>query len=193
VRKIKFIYLILIIFITNKGLSQLTSVQKIDSTSNGKTLADFKMISYVGDTVNFYSMKEEIIVFDIWATWCGPCKQQAPKFDSLRKAYLNEKIKFISISIDGTQKKWKRFVKVEESIPLAHQKDHYWVGDSKEHIMNFLCTFYDEIDGQKAIGTGIPQYIIIGKNHKIIMRDAPQPQTGGLEKLIKDLKEEYGI
>lgn len=175
------------------GLAQLTDKQKIDSTENGKTLTDFQMISYAGDSVNFYSMKEEIIVFDVWATWCGPCKQQAPKFDSLRKVYSNEKIRFISISIDGAKNKWKRFVKVEESIPLAHQKNHYWVGDSKEHIMNFLCTFSEEVNGEKMIGTGIPQYIIIGRNHEIIMRNAPQPQTGGLEKLIKELKEEYGI
>lgn len=184
---------ILLLLFSNYSFSQLTDIQKIDSTDNGKTLADFWMISYEGDSVNLYSMKEEIIVLDIWATWCGPCKQQAPKFDSLRKVYSNEKIRFISISIDKSKNKWKRFVKVEESIPLAHQKDHYWVGGSKEHIMNFLCTFWSVYQGQTGITTGIPQYVIIGKNFIIYQRDAPQPQTGNLEKMIRALKEEYGI
>lgn len=184
---------ILFLLFSNYAFSQLSDTQKIDSTDNGKTLADFWMTSYEGDSVNLYSMKEEIIVLDIWATWCGPCKQQAPKFDSLRKAYSNEKIRFISISIDKSKNKWKRFVKVDESIPVAHQKDHYWVGDSKEHIMNYLCTFWTLYQGLVGISTGIPQYVIIGKNHVIYRRDAPQPQTGELEKLIRALKEEYGI
>lgn len=186
-------FCILFIFHFSIIQAQLSSEQCIDSTSAGKTLADFKMISNIGDTINFYDLQEEIIVFDIWATWCGPCKAQAPIYDSLRTALSSEKIKFISISIDKSYSKWKRFIKTDESTSEKNLKDHFWVGDSKEHLTFLLCHFIAEVNGQPMIGTGVPQYVIIGKNHEIILRDAPQPQSGKLDDVVKDLKDEYGF
>lgn len=182
----KFFFHLFFLLITSCVFGQLGSEQRIDSTANGKTLADFIMTDIKGDTVHFYDFKEDIIVFDVWATWCGPCKTQYPIFDSLRHSFYKDtslSIKFLSISIDKSNFKWKRYVKTE--VKERSEKDHFWVGEGKDHIMYFLCTFVIDVKGEKMIGTGVPQYIIIGKNHVIYKRDASQPQSGKLDDEIR--------
>lgn len=183
------LYLSIILFLSfNNLFSQLSAEQRIDSTANGKVLADFIMTDINGDTVHLYDFKEDIIVLDVWATWCGPCKAQYPIFDSLRHSFYKDttlSIKFLSISIDKSNFKWKRYVKTE--VSERSEKDHFWVGEGKDHIMYFLCTFYADYKNQKAIGTGVPQYVIIGKNHVIYKRDASQPQSGKLDDEIREL------
>src|SRR3989344_4132475 len=106
----KIIFLFILCFLFGRANAQLTQKQKIDSPANGKTITDFKMYTSESDTVNFYSINADIIILDLWATWCGPCKQQAPKFDSLRTKYGSDKIKFVSISIDKNMTSWEKYV-----------------------------------------------------------------------------------
>lgn len=39
------------------------------------------------------------LVIDFWATWCGPCKMQAPIFDALAEE-LEGKVKFGKVDVD---------------------------------------------------------------------------------------------
>jgi thioredoxin 1 len=42
----------------------------------------------------------EVIVYDVWAEWCGPCKRFAPIFDTLRKDPVYSELMFVKIEAD---------------------------------------------------------------------------------------------
>jgi peroxiredoxin len=44
-------------------------------------------------------------VFNFWATWCGPCKQEFPEFLKMRRMYQHRPIEFISVSLDSPEKR----------------------------------------------------------------------------------------
>ena len=52
-----------------------------------------------GNDNNFEELiKEGIVIVDMFATWCGPCKMLGPVVEELSNEYTN--IKFVKIDVD---------------------------------------------------------------------------------------------
>ena len=59
--------------------------QTLDAAPKGKSLAD-----YEGD----------VVLLNIWATWCGPCRIEMPSIERLHQAYGPKGLKVVAVSID---------------------------------------------------------------------------------------------
>ena len=55
------------------------------------------------------------VLIDLWAEWCGPCKQMAPAFDEL-STELEGKVKFVKIDVDRNPRLAQAFR--AQSIPM---------------------------------------------------------------------------
>jgi thiol-disulfide isomerase/thioredoxin len=51
-----------------------------------------------GEPLDLASLKGEVVVLDVWATWCGPCRQSMPKMEELQKKYGARGLKVVGIS-----------------------------------------------------------------------------------------------
>ena len=75
-------------------------------------------------SLNFKSEVEEhegLVVIDLWAEWCGPCRMLAPVIDELEGE--NPEVKFAKINVDNERELAMAF-KVQ-SIPfIALVKDN---------------------------------------------------------------------
>jgi thiol-disulfide isomerase/thioredoxin len=52
--------------------------------------------------------KKEVWVVDFWATWCGPCIESIPYMKQLQQRYASKGVRFISISWDESEIKWRQ-------------------------------------------------------------------------------------
>ena len=48
--------------------------------------------------------KDTTYIINFWATWCVPCIKELDSFEKLNKAYKNEKIKVLLVSVDFKSK-----------------------------------------------------------------------------------------
>ena len=42
----------------------------------------------------------KIIIVNIWATWCGPCRREVPEYEEVRKHYAGRNIEFIGLTTE---------------------------------------------------------------------------------------------
>ena len=52
-----------------------------------KPLPEFSLPRLNGQTLRSQELKDNIVVLDFWATWCGPCVSEIPAFNRLQAKY----------------------------------------------------------------------------------------------------------
>lgn len=65
----------------------------------GKKLPTFTMKDLAGKPVTNATLKGKVVVFDFWATWCGPCMKASPLMQSLHKKYASKGLMVIGAKV----------------------------------------------------------------------------------------------
>lgn len=47
-----------------------------------------------------HKQNDTTYVINFWATWCSPCVEELPHFETVNETYKNEKLKIILVSLD---------------------------------------------------------------------------------------------
>lgn len=132
----------------------------------------FTVQGFEGESVSLADFKGKVVYIDVWATWCGPCMKEIPSLKELEKEYRDKEnggdIVFISLSVDSDKDydKWKEFVVKNEM-----KGEQLWIGDNK--------TFRNDY-GVKSI----PHFILIGKDGKLLMDNAPRASSIEIRKVL---------
>lgn len=69
----------------------------------GSQMMDFTIETYDGKTISLYeTLKEkELVLINIWASWCGPCRNEFPFMEEAYKAY-SDRVEIIAVSCEPT-------------------------------------------------------------------------------------------
>lgn len=134
---------------------------------------DFKFSDTDGNMVSLSDFKGKVVYIDVWATWCGPCKAQIPALKKLEAEFHgNPDLVFMSVSTDkeSDRQKWLDMVKSEDLGGVQ-----LFAGDKATDIM-----------GPYKI-KGIPRFILVGKDGKLVNIDAPRPSSSEIRPLLNSV------
>lgn len=67
---------------------------------NPKPAFDFSLPDLNGKIHNLVEFKGQIVVINLWATWCPPCVEEVPKLSNLYLSYKSRGIQVIGIALD---------------------------------------------------------------------------------------------
>lgn len=136
----------------------------------GTPAPDFKYKDIENKTVTLKDLKGKYVYIDVWATWCGPCKQEIPHLQRLEEKMHGRKIVFVSISCDANRLVWERMVNEKKLSGIQLQID----GDRA-----FLSEF-----GVEAI----PRFILLDKKGRVVNAWMSRPSEPETEKVLLGLK-----
>jgi thiol-disulfide isomerase/thioredoxin len=117
--------------------------------------------------------KGKVIYVDFWATWCGPCRNGIEQIKPLKEELTGQNIAFVYITNQTSpQGTWSNM------IPDI-KGEHYRVSNDE---WNFLQAKFNI--------SGIPHYVLVGKNGEVINPDLGHFDNERLKsELVKHIKE----
>ena len=105
-----------------------------------------------GDTVALEQFTGDVVLLNLWATWCGPCEQEMPSMERLHQALGPEGLKVVAISIDESDAEGVR----------------RWIADRK---LTFRVLWNKSGDIQRTYQTtGVPESFVIDRHGVIVKK-----------------------
>lgn len=145
-------------------------VTSLGAFKRGNPAYDFAYHDMNGSEVKLSSLKGKVVLLDMWATWCKPCIGEIPHMKKLEEEMHGKDVLFVSISVDKEKDKdkWKEFVNREQLTGLQ-----LFAGGGDD-IMRFYQI------------SGIPRFMVVDTQGKIVSVDAPRPSDPELKKLLEE-------
>ena len=138
-----------------------------DTAFIGKSSYNFSLPDTAGKIVSMKDFKGKVVLIDVWATWCGPCKAQFPFLREIEEEYAaNKDLVFVGVSLDKVEvkQKWQEMIRKEKLGGIQLLDD----------VGNAFANKY----GIRAI----PRFMLIDRQGRWIEIRCPRPE------LKEDLK-----
>lgn len=89
--------------------------------TSGSAMAPYTAQWLDGTTFDMAKEKGNVVLLNVWATWCGPCRFEIPELAKLHAKYASRGFKVVGVSIDeGGAGDVKQFVTEQKiSYPIA--------------------------------------------------------------------------
>ena len=90
-----------------------TSGERTGSVEIGKPAPEYRAVSVDGDSVSLASQRGKVVLFNVWATWCHPCRDEIPELLVLYDKYKPRGLELVGVSIDanGSDEAIRSFMK----------------------------------------------------------------------------------
>jgi cytochrome c-type biogenesis protein len=66
----------------------------------GEPIANYGATTLAGDSVSLASLRGEVVLLNLWATWCIPCRTETPYLQSLFEEYRLRGLEVVGVSQD---------------------------------------------------------------------------------------------
>ncbi|CAN5791546.1 hypothetical protein BH23GEM6_BH23GEM6_01590 [soil metagenome] len=67
----------------------------------GSPAPSYASITLSGDSVSLADHQGRVVLLNVWATWCPPCREEIPALQTLHERHHSAGLDIIGVSIDG--------------------------------------------------------------------------------------------
>ena len=151
---------------------QMSKVNDINlSVAKGQEAPDFALPLTDGSEAKLSELlkDKEVVVLNIFASWCGPCEKEFPDMEKTYQKY-KDKMEIVAVSGDLVLDEMEDMVKYKE-----------------EHNLSFLIGMKNESIDSLKVG-GFPTTYIIDRNGRIVFSQSSAfLREGDFEKVVTSL------
>lgn len=131
--------------------------ERWDLSRPGRVSPNFRAVDIEGKEWTLLDFRGKYVYIDMWATWCGPCKQEMPYLKQLEKQFEDASIVFLGLSVDRDKSKWEEMAG----------------NGNLTGVQLYLGTQSSFQEAYRA--ESIPRFILLDKDGVIISNDMSRP------------------
>jgi len=138
----------------------------VETKQPGEAAPDFSRVDVAGKAVHLGDYRGKLILLNFWASWCGPCLAEMPRFSRWQTVYGPKGLQVIGISMD------------DGSSPV--------MALLKRRPVSYPIVMGDATLGEEYGGVfGLPLTYLIGANGRVLARYAGESDLAAMEAAIK--------
>ena len=111
---------------------------------------DLEFVGEQGGSVRLSELKGNVVLVNVWATWCGPCKMELPIVQKMYDTYSDRNFVVVSVNVDADRRRIVPFL--------------------KQYNISLPVYFASPEDAGPLTATGIPSTFILGPDRALIDR-----------------------
>ncbi len=110
-----------------------------------------------GGTASLSGFRGRIVVLNFWASWCGPCKDEAPLLEQVQQAYSGRGVTVVGVDSEDVDSRARAFARIY-------------------HLTYPLLVGTQELQRRWGVG-GFPETFVIDRRGSVV-RHFKAPVTG---------------
>jgi peroxiredoxin len=73
----------------------------VDRIEVGREVPSYGAVTLAGDSVHLGQYVGQVVLLNVWATWCLPCREEMPALQELYERHMSEGFEVVAVSVDG--------------------------------------------------------------------------------------------
>jgi cytochrome c biogenesis protein CcmG, thiol:disulfide interchange protein DsbE len=131
----------------------------------------FSLTLFGGRTLALEELRGQVVMIDFWASWCPPCRQEAPVLAQVYEEYKGKGVEFVGVDIWDSRSEALKFI------------DRYGV------------TYPSGLDGKGIIAidygvSGIPEKYFIDRNGLLVKKFIGPMDEAKLKQVLDEMLNE---
>jgi cytochrome c-type biogenesis protein len=92
-----------------------------------KHAPDYSAVTLEGKPVSLSDLNGKVVLINVWATWCEPCREEMPDLQRLQNEFVDDEFVVVGVSIDekGSLENMKKFLQSQNIVyTVWHDPDN---------------------------------------------------------------------
>jgi thiol-disulfide isomerase/thioredoxin len=142
------------------------------SAGDRKPLDDFEARLLNGDTFSTRELAGRVAVYNVWGSWCAPCRAEAPDLIRVANEYRDD-VTFVGINVRDNPGAARAF---ERSFGVPYESIQ--TDDSSVALLAF---------GGALASAAVPSTVVVDRDGRIAARVVGQVNYGTLKSLVAEV------
>lgn len=94
-----------------RPLNRGTMTTFVFKTVRAPVAESLKFNDGAGQEIGLSAFRGKVVLLNLWATWCAPCRKEMPDLNTLQKVLVSDQFEVVALSVDrGSPEKAKKFL-----------------------------------------------------------------------------------
>lgn len=82
------------------GLAACGGEQRLAPPEVGNPAPPYAAVAMRGDSVSLAGLRGRVVLLNVWATWCHPCREEIPALQRLHERFAARGLALVGVSVD---------------------------------------------------------------------------------------------